>query len=274
MSVISIATQKGGTAKTTTAINLAAALHRKGYSVLLIDSDPQANLTYSLGVADDCAINLYTEYKTEISGHACKLQDAIIETASGLKLIPSSFNLGNAEQELVSKLARESTLRKRMLRPIVNDFDFIFIDCPPSFGMLTINAVVASDFMLVPLAGEFLSKKGVESFLKQTDVLKETFDLNIELAGFLLTRYSPHKKMNVEIKNWLEKNFADKLFKTFIHTDIRLAAAQKKGIDIFSFAPYSTAAADYESLAQEFLKAVAPVKDSNAAILKEENSFY
>ena len=153
MSVISIATQKGGTAKTTTALNLAAALQRKGYSVLLIDSDPQANLTYSLGVPDDCAINLYTEYKTEISGQASNLKKAIIETTSGLKLIPSSFNLGNAEQELVSKLARESTLRKRMLRPIVNEYDFIFIDCPPSFGMLTINAVAVNAFSLLFCSG-------------------------------------------------------------------------------------------------------------------------
>ena len=256
MPVISIATQKGGTAKTTTTVNLAAALQRQGYSVLVIDSDPQANLTYSLGVPDDCDRNLYTEYKVEIMGQVSNLRKTIVETKSGLKLIPSSINLGNTEQELVSKLAREQTLRKRMLRPIINDFDFILIDCPPSFGMLTVNALVASDYVLVPLQGEFLPRKGVESFLKQVNTLKETFELEIKLAGFLLTRYSPRKKMNVEIKNWLEDNFPNKLFRTFIHTDIRLAAAQKNGTDIFSYAPNATAAGDYEELAHEFLAGI------------------
>src|SRR2546423_15304913 len=134
MSVISVAIQKGGSGKTTTTVNLAAALHRGGKKVLLIDADPQANLTYSLGVSDDSEINLYTEYKKEIVGEKSDLKQAIIETNSGLPLIPSSIELANAELELVSKFAREHTLRNRMLRPIVNDYDFIFIDCPPSFG--------------------------------------------------------------------------------------------------------------------------------------------
>jgi chromosome partitioning protein len=256
MPVISIATLKGGTAKTTTAVNLAGALHRKGYSVLLIDSDPQANLTYSMGAPDDCKRNLYTEYKREIQGEESKLRETIIETSSGPGLIPSSIHLGNTEQELVSKLAREHTLRRRMLRPIVDDYDFILVDCPPSFGMLTVNALVASDYILVPLQGEFLPKKGVENFLTQLNSLKETLNLKIEVAGFLLTRYSPRKKMNEEIKNWMNEHYPGKLFRTFIHTDIRLAAAQKKGIDIFSYAPHSVAAGDYENLADEFLASV------------------
>jgi chromosome partitioning protein len=256
MPVISIATLKGGTAKTTTAVNLAGALHRKGYSVLLIDSDPQANLTYSMGAQDDCKRNLYTEYKREIQGEESKLKETIIETSSGPGLIPSSVQLGNTEQELVSKLAREQTLRRRILRPIVNDYDFIFIDCPPSFGMLTVNALVASDYILVPLQGEFLPKKGVENFLAQVNALKETLNLTVEVAGFLLTRYSPRKKMNEEIKNWMNEQYPGKLFRTFIHTDIRLAAAQEKGIDIFSYAPHSVAAQDYCDLADEFLTSV------------------
>jgi len=258
MSVISIATQKGGTAKTTTAVNFAAALHRRGHSVLLIDADPQANLTYSLGLPGDCEFNLYTEYKKEIMGQASDLRRAITLTRAGLSIVPSTLLLGNTEQELVSKLAREQTFRKRILRTIPQEFDFVVIDCPPAFGMLTINALVASDFIIVPLQGEFLSRKGVENFMEQLSVLKETLGLQIKVAGFLLTRYSPRKKVNEEIKNWIETQFPGKLFRNFIHTDIRLAAAQKNGLDIFSYAPRSVAAEDYENLATEFLASVVP----------------
>lgn len=256
MPIISIATQKGGTAKTTTTVNLAAALCRKGFSILVIDSDPQANLTYSLGFSDDMEYNLYTEYKKEIMGQVSNLRKAILPLDNGLHLIPSTIDLANAELELVSKLAREQTLRKRMLAPIIKDYDYILIDCPPSFGMLTVNALVASDYIVVPLQGEFLPKKGVESFLRLVTTLKETLNLSVEVAGFLLTRYSPRKLMNLEVKDWLECNYKDKLFKTYIHTDIRLACAQKSGKDIFSYSPHSAGASDYEKLADELLEMI------------------
>jgi chromosome partitioning protein len=254
MSVISLSIQKGGSGKTTTAVNLAAALLRKGYSVLVIDSDPQANLTYALGVSDDLPTNLYSEYKKEIVGQKANLKESIVVTRCGIHLIPSSIDLANAEMELVSKFSREQTLRNRMLKPVVNDYDFILIDCPPSFGMLTVNALVASDYILIPLQGEFLPQKGVESFLKLLGTMKEILGIRPELAGFLLTKYSPRKKLNVEVRGWLEQNFHDKLFKTFIHTDIRVATAQKKGEDIFTHAPHSQAAVDYERFTDELLE--------------------
>jgi chromosome partitioning protein len=273
MSVISVAIQKGGSGKTTTVVNLAAALHRKGHSVLVIDSDPQANLTYSLGIADDREINLYTEYRKEIMGQKSNLKDAIVETRSGFHLIPSSIELANAELELVSKFAREQTLRNRMLRAIVNDYDFILIDCPPSFGMLTVNALVASDHVLIPLQGEFLPRKGVESFLKLIGNMKEILNVRTEIAGFVLTKFSPRKKMNNEIREWLEQNFDQKLFKTFIHTDIRLAIAQKRGEDIFTYASHSTGAADYNSLATEFLETIPVDTSLNEPPRKHEPAF-
>src|SRR5689334_25422346 len=131
MPVISIAIQKGGSGKTTTAVNLAAALHRSGKKVLLVDTDPQCNLSQSLGVPAETGINLYTEYKKEIIGKKSDLRSAVIETKSGLKLIPSSLELALAEQELVGKFNREQTLRNKMLRSVITDYDFIFIDCPP-----------------------------------------------------------------------------------------------------------------------------------------------
>jgi chromosome partitioning protein len=254
MPVVSVALQKGGSGKTTTTVNLGAALMRKGHSILLIDSDPQANLTYSLGIPDDLEKNLYTEYKKEIIGQKCDLRSSIVKTKCGLDLIPSSIDLANAELELVSKFAREQTLRNRMLRPLTSDYDFILIDCPPSFGMLTVNALVASDYVLIPLQGEFLPKKGVESFLKLIATMKEMLNARIEVAGFVLTKFSERKKMNREIREWLEDHFQKKVFKTFIHTDIKLAAAQRKGVDIFSFINRSVASDDYEKLALEFLQ--------------------
>jgi chromosome partitioning protein len=270
MSIIAVATQKGGTAKTTTTINVAAALKRMGYSVLLIDSDPQCNLTYSLGVTDDCELNLYTEYKKEITGQKSELRDAIRETQSGLKLIPSSIELANAELELVSKFAREYTLRNRMLKPLLNEYDFIFIDCPPSFGMLTVNALVATDHILIPLTGEFLPRKGVESFLRLLQTMRDMLEVKAQVVGFVLTRYSPRKKMNQEVKEWLEHSLPYPLFKTFIHTDIRLAVAQKRGEDIFTFAPHSAGAKDYEALAVEFIETISAIKGEPKAAAAPE----
>lgn len=253
MGVISIATLKGGSAKTTTAVNLAAVLARKGKKILLIDSDPQANLTWSLGVTEETSVNLYTEYKKEITGQKSDLAGSIVVINDHLHLIPSSIELANAELELVSKFAREQTLRNRMLPPLRNRYDYIFIDCPPSFTMLTVNALVASDGVLIPVQGEFLPRKGVESFLHLVEEMKEMLAVRLQLVGFVLTRFSDRKSMNKEVQEWLRKEYGDKLFETIIRTDIRLAVAQKKGKDIFSFAPHSSGAADYEKLGEEFL---------------------
>jgi chromosome partitioning protein len=258
MPVIATAMMKGGVGKTTTVINLAAALKKRGWSVLLIDSDPQASLTQALAIPTDLEYNLYTEYKKEIMGKTSDLGTVIVDTKSGLPLIPSSPSLSNLESELVSRISREKTLRKKMLPKILPRYDFIFIDCPPSFGLATINALVASDFLLVPLQGEFLSGKGLESFLLQVESLKEALSLDLRLTGFLLTRYSPRRKMNEETRIQLEKNYPGLLYSTFIHSDVRLASAQKQGLDIFSYSPHSVGATDYQNLSLEFLRSISP----------------
>ena len=153
MPVISVAIQKGGSGKTTTAINLAAALYREGKTVLLIDADPQANLTQSLGIPDEPERNLFTELSKEISGEGSHLRDVIIQTKSGLEVIPSSSELAGAELELVSVYGREQIF-SWMLEEVKNNYDYIFIDCPPAIGMLTVNALVASDYILMPLQAE------------------------------------------------------------------------------------------------------------------------
>jgi|SRR5579871_2240387 len=254
MPVVSVANQKGGVGKTTCAINITAALQRQGKRVLLIDADPQCNLTQSLGVNEELEINLYTEFKKEITGKKSDLSAAIVTTSCGLKLIPSSLELAMAELELVGKFNREQTLRNKMLKPIVNDYDFILIDCPPSFGLLTVNALVASEYVIIPLQAEFLPLKGVHSFFKLIDMMKDIPNLELSVAGFVLTKFSARKRMNKEIKEILENEFQTKVFDNFIRTDIHLAVAQKHGRDIFSFAPNCNAAKDYEALANEFIK--------------------
>lgn len=254
MSVISIAIQKGGSAKTTTTVNLAAALLRQGKKVLLIDSDPQCNLGQSLGLTSETAVNLYTAYKQEIAGVKSDLRSAIIKTKSGLQLIPSSLELAMAEQELVGKFNREQTLRNKMLKPIRSEFDYIFIDCPPSFGLLTVNALAASDLLLIPLQAEFLPLNGVQSFFRLLEMMEDIPNMQLSVAGFVLTKFSDRKKLNQEIKQKLDTDFGTKVFNTHIRTDIRLAMAQKAGMDIFSFAPGSAGAADYAALAHEFLE--------------------
>ncbi|RYY57279.1 MAG: ParA family protein [Chitinophagaceae bacterium] len=258
MAVVSIAVQKGGSGKTTTAVNLAAAFHRLGKKVLLLDADPQCNLTQALGISEETENNLYTEFKKEIIGKKSDLRSAIVTTRSGLDLIPSSIDLALTEQELVGKFNREETLRNKMLKPLVNEYDFIFIDCPPSFGLITVNALVASDHLIIPLQAEFLPLKGVYSFLRLLEMMKDIGNMNLSVAGFVLTRYSQHKKLNQEIKSLLENEFRIGVFGSFIRTDIRLAVAQKHGLDIFSYAPASNGAKDYALLAKELLSKLEP----------------
>ena len=180
MSVISIAIQKGGSGKTTTAINLAAALQRMGKTILLFDADPQANLSQSLGVLDEPEKNLFTELKKEIAGESGDLQQVIIQTKSGLFLVPSSIELAGAELELVSVYGREQVF-SWLLEPLKNNYDFIFIDCPPAIGMLTVNALVASDYVLMPLQAEFLPLKGLRSFMHHFKAVKSKLNRNLEV---------------------------------------------------------------------------------------------
>ena len=253
MPVISIAIQKGGSGKTTTAINLGAALQLSGKNVLLIDADPQANLSQSLGINNDPERNLFTEIKMEIAGEGSDINKAIVQIRPGLSLVPSSFDLAGAEMELVSMYDREQVL-KWMLQPVVNEYDFILIDCPHSNGMITENSLVASEYVLIPLQPEFLPLKGARSFLKQLDATKEKHNPTLNLLGFVLIKYDERKIMNRQVKEELESEFENKVFATHIRTSIQLARAQEAGMDIFSFNKNSNAAKDYQLLEEELLQ--------------------
>lgn len=253
MPIISVAIQKGGSGKTTTTINLGAALHISGKKVLLIDADPQANLSQSLGMKEEPEFNLYTEIKKETTGVGSDIKKAIVEIRPGLSIVPASIELADAEMELVSVYSREQVL-SWILKPVVKEYDFIFIDCPHSIGMLTVNALVACDEVIIPLQAEFLPLKGVHSFMRQFNSIKKRLNPKINLLGFVLTKFDERKKMNQKVRKQLEEEYSkDKMFNTVIRTNIALAKAQQKGQDIFTSDKRSHGAKDYEALAREFL---------------------
>ena len=254
MHIISIAIQKGGSGKTTTAINLGAALQHMGKKVLLIDLDPQANLTQALGF-EEPEPNLYDLLKSEFDGEAAELKSAMLE-AGEMRLLPASLDLANAELELISIYSREKILGMMLDGLDENEFDFVLIDCPPAIGMLTVNALAASDFVLMPLQAEFLPLRGVHSFMKTFKKIQRQVNNNLDLLGIVLTKFDRRKTMNRNVLEQLQGEYGDKVFQTQIRINIELAKAQEWGVDIFNHDNTSRGAFDYRALAREFLNRI------------------
>lgn len=256
MQIISIAIQKGGSGKTTTAINLGAALTQLGKRVLLIDLDPQANLTQAMGF-DDPSPNLYDLFKSEFDGEAADIEAAILDSG-GMKILPASLDLAGAELELISIYSREKILSIMLESLDKNAFDFVFIDCPPAIGMLTVNALAASQFVLMPLQAEFLPLRGVRSFWKTFKKLKRQVNPNLEILGIVLTKFDSRKTMNRNVLLQLQEDYGDKVFEARIRTNIDLAKSQEWGVGIFQYDKTSNGAFDYLQLANEFLRKIPP----------------
>ena len=248
--IISVAIQKGGSGKTTTAINLAAALRDIGHRVLLVDLDPQSNLTQAMGITEPPEEDIYKLLKVSTAGEEVQLKRAIVRQ-NGMDFIPASLDLAFAELELVSVYGREQLL-KEMMKGVDEDYDFILMDCPPAIGMLTVNALVASSYVIMPMQAEFLPLRGLQSFIRFLDQVKK-LNAGLEILGILLTRFDSRLSMSENVVGQIKEELGleDKLFNTRIRINNALARAQEKGVDIFSFDPQSNGALNYMALAFE-----------------------
>jgi chromosome partitioning protein len=236
---ISMANFKGGVGKTTSTINIGAALHNLGKRVLLLDLDPQYNLTQSLGVTH-VERPVYGSLRGEYPLSPLTIMD-------GLDLIPSSLELIKAEIELAAEFKREDILN-RLLAPLTPQYDYILLDCPPSLGLLTINAFVASDDIYVPVEAEFLALKGYA-------VLSEAIGrIGLTIDKVFVTKYDGRKILNRNVLDTIQNSLADAAFRTTIRENVALAEAPTQGLDIFRYAPRSIGADDYRALAKEIME--------------------
>jgi len=249
MSVISITNQKGGVGKTTVTINLSSALAELGQRVLLIDLDPQGNATTSLGFTRS---DLYiSTYEVLIEGMSAKA--AIFRTVqANLEILPANENLPGAEIELTNRPDRAAIL-KNALAEIRGDYDYILIDCPPSLGLLTVNALTASDTVLIPMQAEFLALEGLTQLLKTIEIVKEGLNPDLDLSGVLFTMYDGRTRLTREVENEVRNFFEgrSRVFETVIPRTVRLAEAPSHGIPITMYASSSNGAQAFRSLASE-----------------------
>lgn len=247
--IIAIANQKGGVGKTTTSVNLSTILAKKGKKVVLLDADPQGNATSGLGVEKDTGKSLYDVLINEEPVENT-LQDTI---EKNLKICPSSMNLAGAEVELVSQMSREHRL-KEQLEKVKEDYDYIFIDCPPSLGLITLNSFTAADSVMIPVQCEYYALEGLGQLINTINLVKKHLNKSLEIEGAVLTMYDIRTNLSNQVVKEVKKYFDDKVYKTVIPRNVRLSEAPSFGMPISVFDPKSKGAKSYEKLAREFLK--------------------
>ena len=247
--IISVSNQKGGVGKTTTTVNLSTILAKKGKKVLLIDTDPQGNATSGLGVSKDVELSVY-----DILIGDTEFDETLQETAiKNLKVCPSNISLAGAEVQLVSMMSREQRLKTK-LDKIKDQYDYILIDCPPSLGLVTLNAFTASDSVLIPVQCEYFALEGLGQLLNTVNLVKKHLNKNLEIEGALLTMYDARTNLSNQVVKEVKKYFEDKVYKTVIPRNVRLSEAPSYGMPITVYDPRSKGAKAYEKFAKELLK--------------------
>ena len=248
--VISIVNQKGGVGKTTTAVNLGAFLAKKRKKVLIIDLDPQGNATSGYGFDKGELEN--TVYDLLVNEE--DINNVIASTSvKNVDMCPTNINLAGAEVELVSAISRE-TILKRALEPVLDKYDYIIIDCPPALGLLTINALAACEGVIVPIQGEYYALEGLTQLIDTINMIKKKLNPKIGILGVVITMHDRRTQLTKQVVEEVQKYFGDKVFKTFIPRNVRLAEAPSHGQTIEEYDPKSKGSLAYQALANEVLK--------------------
>ncbi len=249
--IISLINHKGGVGKTTSAINIGAALVELKNRVLLIDLDPQANLTLALGIPRQ-PVTIYEALRGEAELTPFTVKE-------GMDVVTSTLDLSGAEMELINEAGREFILRE-LFETVKEDYDYIIIDCPPSLGLLTLNALTSSDQVVIPLQTQFLALQGLAKIKQVIDKVRFRLNKKLIIGGVIATMYDSRKVLNRDVVETIKKYFKDKVFETYIRDNVALAEAPAQRKDIFSYSPRSNGAKDYLAVAEELVKRTTSVE--------------